>query len=143
MDTTIQAQKLPMLFCALVVSLLSILIALTASGAYLLLRQPSAGVPGGLSLPKNRYYAVYVNGGQLFFGQIQTGEVAPYTVLTNVFYVQTKRDEQTQQVGPVLIKRGKELHQPDRMYLNASQIISIEPVGETSRVMELISEANH
>jgi hypothetical protein len=40
----------------------------------------------------------------------------------------------------VLVKRGKELHSPDRMYLNPSQIILVEPVGPNSKVMQLIME---
>src|ERR1039457_1764596 len=33
------------------------------------------------------------------------------------------------QVTNVLVKRGKELHAPDRMYLNATQFFCGEPVG--------------
>ena len=40
------------------------------------------------------------------------------------------------------MKRGKELHGPDRMYLNANQIIFVEPVGADSKVAQLINEAN-
>jgi len=42
----------------------------------------------------------------------------------------------------VLVKRGKELHGPDRMYLNPNSIVFVEPVGMDSRVAQLISEAN-
>jgi hypothetical protein len=120
--------------------LLIVLAAIAGSGVYALLHR-SVGV-AGLDLPKNRYYAVYLNGGQFYFGQLQTGLRPPYAVLTNVFYVQSRRDEQTKQVSTVLVKRGKEWHEPDRMYLNVSQIILIEPVGTTSRVAQLIAEAN-
>ena len=37
---------------------------------------------------------------------------------------------------------GKELHGPDRMYLNPNSIVFVEPVGPESRVAQLISEAN-
>jgi len=36
----------------------------------------------------------------------------------------------------------KELHGPDRMYLDANQIIFVEPVGPDSKVAQLINEAN-
>jgi hypothetical protein len=63
--------------------------------------------------------------------------------LTDVFYIVSKTDPTTKQVTNVLVKRGKELHQPDRMYLNGSQIVFVEPVGQDSKVAQLINEANH
>ncbi len=48
----------------------------------------------------------------------------------------------SKQVTNVLVKRGKELHGPDRMYLNANQIIFVEPVGPASKVAQLIDQAN-
>jgi hypothetical protein len=45
-------------------------------------------------------------------------------------------------VQNVLVKRGKELHRPDRMYLNANGIIFVEPVGTDTKVAQLIQEAN-
>jgi hypothetical protein len=42
---------------------------------------------------------------------------------------------------PPLIKRGKELHEPDRMYLNTQQILFVEPVGPNSKVAQLIVQA--
>jgi hypothetical protein len=47
---------------------------------------------------------------------------------------------ESKQTVNVLVKRGKELHSPDRMYLNPSQIILVEPVGPNSKVMQLILE---
>jgi hypothetical protein len=40
----------------------------------------------------------------------------------------------------VLVKRGKEAHEPDRMYLNPGQILFVEPVGEKSQVAQLIAK---
>jgi hypothetical protein len=107
-----------------------------ASGGYLLYNHSAE-----IKLPKDQYFAVYMNGGQLYFGKLQ-GLGTPFPVLTNVFYVQSRQDNQTKQVTNILVKRGKEWHGPDRMYLNAAQIILAEPVGPTSRVAELINEAN-
>jgi len=39
----------------------------------------------------------------------------------------------------VLVKRGRELHDPDRMYLNPTQILFVEPVDPNSRVAQLIA----
>jgi hypothetical protein len=62
-------------------------------------------------------------------------------VLTDVFYVVTQTNPETKQVSNVLVKRGKELHGPDRMYLNPNSIVFVEPVGTDSKVAQLISEA--
>ena len=61
-------------------------------------------------------------------------------MLTDVFYIQSNVNPDTKQTMNVLVKRGKELHSPDRMYLNPSQIILVEPVGPNSKVMQLILE---
>ena len=39
-----------------------------------------------------------------------------------------------------LIKRGRELHEPDRMYLKPNQIVFAESVGLNSKVGQLITE---
>ena len=62
-------------------------------------------------------------------------------MLTDVYYVVTKTDPNTNQAQNVLVKRGKELHSPDRMYLNPSSIVFVEPVGTDSRIAQLIGEA--
>jgi hypothetical protein len=52
-------------------------------------------------------------------------------------------DPETKQVKSSLIKRGKEMHEPDRMYLNPSQIVFVETVGTNSKVAQLIAQAPH
>lgn len=86
------------------------------------------------------YQAVLLDNGQVFYGKMQ-GAGARYPVLTDVFYIQTKVDPQTKAVTNILIRRGNEWHAPDRMYLNARHIVLIEPVGQNSKVAQLISEA--
>jgi len=61
-------------------------------------------------------------------------------VLTDVYYIVTKTDPDSKQTQNILVKRGKELHGPDRMYLNAGSIIFVEPVGTDSKVAQLIAE---
>ena len=63
-------------------------------------------------------------------------------MLTDVFYILSKTNPDDKQVTTILVKRGKELHGPDRMYLNPRQIIFVEPVGTGSKVAQLINEAN-
>jgi hypothetical protein len=86
------------------------------------------------------YQAVLLTNGQVYFGQLQ-GYGTPHPVLTNVFYVISQTNPETKQVNNVLIKRGKELHEPDRMYLNPRLIVFVEPVGASSKVAQLIAQA--
>ncbi len=66
-----------------------------------------------------------------------------FTSLTDVYYVVTQTNPETKQTNNVLVKRGKELHEPDRMYLNPSQLLFVEPVGPNSKVAQLIAQASH
>jgi small nuclear ribonucleoprotein (snRNP)-like protein len=85
------------------------------------------------------YQAVLLSNGNVYFGKLENyGDRFP--VLTDVFYIQSSVNPDTKQTVNVLVKRGKELHSPDRMYLNPSQIILVEPVGPNSKVMQLILE---
>ncbi len=85
------------------------------------------------------FQAVLLTNGNVYFGKLENyGDRFP--VLTDVFYIQSSVYPDTKQTVNVLVKRGKELHSPDRMYLNPSQIILVEPVGPNSKVMQLILE---
>ena len=59
----------------------------------------------------------------------------------DVFYIVSQTNAETKQTSNILVKRGKELHGPDRMYLNSARILFVEPVGAGSKVSQLISEA--
>ena len=87
-----------------------------------------------------KYHAVFLDSGAVFFGRL-TGLGTEYPVLTEVFYVQSGTNAETKQVTNVLVKRGREWHGPDRMTLNASHILFVEPVGPDSQVAKLIAQA--
>ena len=87
------------------------------------------------------YQAVLLVNGAVYYGKL-SGFGTRNPSLTDVFYIVSKTDPTTKQVTNVLVKRGKELHQPDRMYLNGNQIVFVEPVGQDSKVAQLINEAN-
>ena len=93
------------------------------------------GVPE-LSTP---YHAVALTNGQVFFGRIDALGT-DYTVLRDVFYIQSRQNPDTKEVANVLIKRGGEWHAPDRMILNRQHVVLIEPVKEDSQVAKLIAE---
>lgn len=85
------------------------------------------------------FQAVVLSNGAVYYGKL-TGYGTRHAMLTDVFYIVTKTDPTTKQVTNVLVKRGKELHGPDRMYLNSNQIVFVEPVGQDSKVAQLISQ---
>jgi hypothetical protein len=87
------------------------------------------------------YQAVLLSNNSVYFGKL-AGFGTSSPVLTDVYYIVTKSDPTTKQVQNILVKRGKELHGPDRMYLNANSIVFVEPVGTDSKVAQLIAEAN-
>ena len=67
----------------------------------------------------------------------------PGPVLTDVYYIVSQTNPGNKQVNNVLVKRGKELHEPDRMYLSPNQLLFVEPVGTNSKVAQLIAQAAH
>jgi hypothetical protein len=88
------------------------------------------------------YQAVLLTNGSVYFGHMQNyGSSHP--VLTDVFYVVSQTDPETKQVKSSLVKRGKEMHEPDRMYPNPSQIVFVETVGTNSKIAQLIAQAPH
>ena len=87
------------------------------------------------------YQAVLLTNGSVYFGKLD-GYGTPAPVLTDAFYVLSHADPETKQVSNVLVKRGKELHGPDRMYINPSQIVFVETVGPNSKVAQLIAQAS-
>ncbi len=62
-------------------------------------------------------------------------------VLRNVYYVHCEVDKETKAVSNVLVKRGKEWHGPDKMFINPQHILLMEPVSPTSRVSDLVRTA--
>ena len=86
------------------------------------------------------YQAVLLSNGSVYFGNLD-GYGGPHPVLTEVYYIVSQTNPETKQVSNTLVKRGKEPHQPDRMYLNANQIVFVEPVGTSSKVADLIQKS--
>jgi hypothetical protein len=86
------------------------------------------------------YQAVLLTNGTAYFGKLE-GYGTPRPILKEVYYVASQTNPDTKQTSNVLIKRGKELHEPDRMYLNPNQILCVEPVGINSKVAQLIAQA--
>jgi hypothetical protein len=117
---------------AVLVSLaLSTMLATTAACS----REPTMPPPQ-LTTP---YSAVALVNNQTYFGRLE-GLGTDYPVLTEVYYVQTQVNQETKEVKNALVKRGSEWHAPDRMLLNADQILFVEPVTAESTVAKLIEQ---
>ncbi len=101
-------------------------------------REPAA--PASAAIDPNKYYAVLLNNNSVYFGKLE-GLRSGYPVLREVFYVQTNVNPETKATTNILVKRGKELHGPDRMIINERSIVFVEPVGADSRVAQLIAES--
>ncbi|HPV54553.1 MAG TPA: hypothetical protein PK793_10890 [Syntrophales bacterium] len=89
---------------------------------------------------KSDYQVVFLTNGQAFIGKLE-GAGSEYPLLKDVYYIQSGVEQGTKQVTNVLVKRGRELHGPDFMYINARNILMIEPVSAESQVGKLIKEA--
>jgi hypothetical protein len=89
---------------------------------------------------KTPYQAILLDNGFVYFGKIESTSES-FVLLTDVFYVQTQTGPEEKPAGNILIKRGKELHGPDRMYITTRHIIMIEPVSPDSQVAKLIKES--
>jgi hypothetical protein len=96
-------------------------------------------VQGSFKQFPTRYEAVVLVNGAVYFGRLQ-GYGGRSPILTEAYYIISQQDPATKQVKNVLVKRGKELHEPDRMYLNSAQILYVEPVGPDSKVAQLIAQ---
>jgi|SRR5579862_201463 len=106
------------------------------AAAFMVIRSTGTPKPIAFSTP---YQAVLLTNGNAYFGRLE-GYGTPRPVLTEVYYIVSQTNPETKQTNNVLVKRGKELHEPDRMYLNPNQILCVEPVGEKSKVAQLIAQ---
>ncbi len=88
------------------------------------------------------YQAVLLNNGLAYFGKVESQD-SKFITLSDVYYIRSSAnknaDPKSQQ--NVLVKRGKEWHEPDRMTINLASIVFIEPVSPTSTVGKLIDQS--
>jgi len=88
------------------------------------------------------YQAVLLDDNQVFYGKLSPLD-GVHLLLTDVYYVKTGTDPQTKETKSVLVRRGKELHAPDKMYLNERHIVLVEPVTQASQVAKLIEQSKN
>ncbi|MGD0842543.1 MAG: hypothetical protein ABSA32_15445 [Candidatus Acidiferrales bacterium] len=87
------------------------------------------------------YQAVLLTNGAVYFGQLH-GYGSSNPTLADVYYIVSQTNPDTKQVTSVLVKRGKEPHAPELMYLNPNAVLFVETVGPNSKVAQLIAQAH-
>ncbi|HEV2011573.1 MAG TPA: hypothetical protein VGS17_11170 [Candidatus Limnocylindria bacterium] len=86
-------------------------------------------------IDRNVYQAVFLTGGQVFFGKLQE-QGDHYFVLSDTFYLSVPDQPGAQ---GQLIKRGNEIHGPkDPMIIPANQVLFIENLREDGQVATAI-----
>jgi hypothetical protein len=104
--------------------------------ALLFIRGTGPSAPVSFDTP---YQAVLLTSGSAYYGKLE-GYGTSRPVLKEIYYIVTQNNPETKQTTNVLVKRGKELHAPDRMYLNPTQILAVEPVGPNSQIAQQIAK---
>ena len=79
-----------------------------------------------------------LDNGQVYYGKIDRMD-SEFSVLTEVYYIQSQIDPQTKEARNILIRRGNEWHAPNRSIVNTRHILMIEPVTPGSKVADLIT----
>jgi hypothetical protein len=106
----------------------------------LLIIQGCGNGSGSQKLPfQTEYQAVFIVGGQVFFGKAELGP--EYFTLRDVFYIHSQEDQRTKEISRSFLRRGQEPHGPNLMYINKNQIVFIESVSPESKIGKLIGEA--
>ena len=84
------------------------------------------------------YQAVLLDNGLVYYGKI-VGTTRGFAEMTDVYYIQNQVDSQTKETKNILVRRGNELHAPNRTLINTRHIVMIEPVTPGSKVAESIA----
>ena len=95
-------------------------------------------------IKKDKYQAVFLNGGQVYFGKIGDYN-GKYLTLTDIYYLRVNQQVQpgqtTSQNDVSLAKLGNELHGPDdSMVINQSEVQFWENLKADGQVVKAITE---
>lgn len=90
---------------------------------------------------KNRYQAVFLNGGQAYFGKVKTLNDR-FIDLSDIYYISTNgQSNENTQANISLVKLGSELHCPqDRMIINRDQVLFWENLNDDGKVVNAIKQ---
>lgn len=85
------------------------------------------------------YQGVLLINGTGYFGKIE--KIGPrFVTMTEVYYVKNQQNPETKEVQSLLVKRGREWHAPDIMFINMEHVIMIEPVAPKSNLFKIIKD---
>lgn len=124
-----------------VVLLFSVTVLLAALALFLY----SGGSNPARAIKQDKYQAVFLNNGQVYFGHInELGN--KYLNLGSIYYLQTSSTDSSQATSTpsnvTLVKLGCELHGPyDQMIINNDQVLFWENLQDSSQVVSKIKEA--
>lgn len=98
----------------------------------------------GSYVQKDEYQAVFLEGGQVYFGKLKSMKENHFN-LTDIYYLnvndQSVQPDQASQQNLSLVKLGCELHGPrDQMIINREQVLFWENLKNDSRVVTAIKE---
>lgn len=113
-----------------------------------------SGMQGsGSAIDAGKYQAVFFTNGQVYFGKLTTFN-SDYLKLTEVFYLQTQANEESDSESPqqastdqnantTLIKLGDEIHGPeDEMIISKDQVLFYENLKPDGKVSSTIDQYN-
>lgn len=111
--------------------------------AYMAIIKP-AGTNQGKYVDTSKYQAVFLNGGQVYFGKV-TATNSDHMKLNDIYYLrvnqQVQPNGQTTQGDVQLVKLGCELHGPqDQMVINSDQVVFWENLKEDGQVTQAINK---
>ncbi|MFH1253046.1 MAG: hypothetical protein V1664_01810 [Candidatus Uhrbacteria bacterium] len=137
----------------LAVGILILIVVIAAGGWFFFLRKSGNDVLSELqngqtevSVPTGTYQAVFLDNGQVYFGELKEGKNGFY-LLTNIYYLQNKQSPQSTDPtainsdGTALVKLGNEMHGPeDEMQINKDHVLFIEDLKGDSKVSKAIAD---
>ncbi len=94
---------------------------------------------------RDRYQAVFLSNGQVYFGKIKNINSGFY-ILEDIYYfrygdVEQAQEERALKTDISLIKLGEELHGPeDRMIIRRDKVLFWENLRDSSKVVEAIKK---
>jgi hypothetical protein len=118
-------------------------------GAVIALIITNSPKPESSYIDKNKLQAVFLNTGQVYFGNI-TSLNSKYFVVDHIYYLQTSGGSSsaasTANTSVSLVKLGCELHRPDdQMVINRAQVTfweNLEPAGQVATAVQNFVKAN-
>jgi hypothetical protein len=106
-----------------------------------------SGNAEGKAIKKNSYQAVFLNNGQVYFGNVANLN-EKFIDLRNIYYLQTNNSgdsgaatTSSSNTNVSLVKLGCELHSPyDQMVINRDQVIFWENLKDSGQVVKAIAQ---